>query len=255
MAIHPRAIVSPKARIAADCEIGPFCIVHAGVEIGSGSRVGSHCELGITPERQTEEMPTRLTIGENATIRSHSVFYAGSSFGAGLVTGHRVTVREGIQAGARFQIGTLSELQGDSIFGDDVRMQSSVFVAQGSRIEDCVWLLPRVMLTNDPTPPSDTRLGCTVEAYAVVAAGALVLPGVRVGAHALVAAQACVTKDVPVSMVVAGVPATVVGPIARVMLRDASGRPAYPWTSHFHRGYPVEKVAAWMGAPMQTEQP
>ena len=41
-------------------------------------------------------------------------------------------------------------------------------------------------------------------------AGALVLPGVTVGEHAVVAAGAVVTKDVPARTIVAGVPARVV---------------------------------------------
>ena len=33
-----------------------------------------------------------------------------------------------------------------------------------------------------------------------------------------------------------------------VRLRDGSGRAAYPWMRHFHRGYPTETVAAWVAA-------
>ena len=47
----------------------------------------------------------------------------------------------------------------------------------------------------------------TIERGAFVGAGALVLPGVRIGTCAFVAAGAVVTKDVPPWTVVAGVPA------------------------------------------------
>jgi len=35
------------------------------------------------------------------------------------------------------------------------------------------------------------------------------------------------------------------GPTSAILLRDGSGRPAYPWTTHFTRGYPPEVVARW----------
>lgn len=101
-------------------------------------------------------------------------------------------------------------------------------------------MFPRVVLTNDPTPPSDKAIGCVIDEYAVVSAGATVLPGVTIGQRALVAAGACVGCDVPPGMLVAGVPARIIGKAASVLLRDDTGRPAYPWTSHFDRGYPRE---------------
>src|SRR5712692_11990079 len=39
MAIHPTAIVDPKARIAGAAEIGPYCIIGAEVEIGARTRL------------------------------------------------------------------------------------------------------------------------------------------------------------------------------------------------------------------------
>ena len=102
-----------------------------------------------------------------------------------------------------------------------------------------------MVLTNDPTPPSNVLIGCTIEDYASIAAASVVLPGVTVGHHSLVAAQACVTKNVPPNMVVAGVPARVVCEAKTIKLRDGSNRAAYPWTQHFTRGYPESVTAHW----------
>jgi tetrahydrodipicolinate N-succinyltransferase len=104
------------------------------------------------------------------------------------------------------------------------------------------------VLTNDPTPPSNDVLGCSIEDYASVAAMAVVLPGVTVGQHSLVAAHACVSRNVPAHRVVAGVPARVVGETKAIKRRDGTGLPAYPWTVHFHRGYPKEIVAMWLAS-------
>jgi acetyltransferase-like isoleucine patch superfamily enzyme len=239
---HASSYVSPKAKLGDDVEVGPFSIIHENVVLGNRIKVGAYCELGIaTPLGDG----TPLILGDNSLIRSHSVFYESSTFGPGLTTGHHVTVREKTISGAGFQIGTLSEIQGDCSIGDYVRFQSSVFVGKKTTIGNFVWISPYVVLTNDPTPPSNVLIGCTIEDYASIAAAALVLPGVTIGHHSLVAAQACVTKNVPPNMVVAGVPARVVGKASAIKLRDGSGKAAYPWTRHFTRGYPGSVVAEW----------
>lgn len=235
MTISPLAIVSPEAVLGDDIEIGAFTIVHGGVRIGTGSRIGSHCEIGLpTPLAAGES----LTIGDGALIRSHTVLYAGSNFGARLETGHHVTVRERTRAADGLRLGTGCDIQGDCSFGPYARLHSNVFVPKGCRVGRCAWLMPGVMLTNDPTPPSEITLGCTVGDFAVVCAAALLLPGVSVGARAVVAAKACVRDDVAEGLLVAGVPARVIGPANRVRLRPPLDGPAYPWTSHFGRGYP-----------------
>ncbi len=240
--IHPSSFVSSDAKLGDDLEIGPFTIIHANVIIGNRVKIGSHCELGIATQLGDG---TPLIIGDDSLVRSHSVFYESSSFGAGLTTGHHVTVREKTRAGLGFQIGTLSEIQGDCTVGDYVRFQSNVFVGKKTKIGNFVWVLPYVVLTNDPTPPSNTLIGCTIEDYATISAASVVLSGVKVGHHSLVAAQACVTKHVPPHMVVAGVPARLVGETQAIKLRDGSNMPAYPWTNHFTRGYPASITAAW----------
>jgi acetyltransferase-like isoleucine patch superfamily enzyme len=240
--VHSSAQVSPGAKLGDAVEIGPFSIIHGNVILGNRVKVGAYCELGISTPLGDG---TPLIIGDDSLIRSHSVFYESSSFGAGLTTGHHVTVREKTTAGAGFQIGTLSEIQGDCVVGDYVRFQSNVFVGKKTTIGNFVWVLPYVVLTNDPTPPSNVLIGCTIEDYATIAAGSVVLPGVIVGHHSLVAAHSCVTKNVPSDMVVAGVPARIVGEAKTIKLRDGSNKPAYPWTHHFTRGYPVSVTADW----------
>jgi len=241
--VHPTAYVSPGAKIGKSVEIGPFTIVHENVILGDRTKVGAYCELGLVTQLGDG---TPLIISEDSLIRSHSVFYESSSFGPGLTTGHRVTVREKTKAGSSFQIGTSSEIQGDCLIRDYVRFQSNVFVGKKTTIGNFVWILPYVVLTNDPTPPSNVLMGCTVEDYASIAAAAIVLPGVTVGYQSLVAAKACVTKDVPPYMVVAGLPARVVGKTSNIKLRDGSGDSAYPWTRHFKRGYPVSITEHWV---------
>jgi len=43
--IHPTALVDANARLAEDVEIGPFCIVGPNVELGSGCKLISQCNV------------------------------------------------------------------------------------------------------------------------------------------------------------------------------------------------------------------
>src|SRR4051812_5428391 len=42
MAIHPTAIVSSDAKLAADVEVGAYSIIGPHVEIGAGNKIGPH---------------------------------------------------------------------------------------------------------------------------------------------------------------------------------------------------------------------
>lgn len=223
-----------------DVVIHPTAIIHPNVHIGAGSQIGAFCEIGVPSPLATTNS---LSIGPNALIRSHSIFYTGSTFGEGLTTGHRVTVRENISAGCNLQIGTLSDLQGHASFGDHVRLHSNVHIGQKSRVGSFVFIFPYVVLTNDPTPPSDDLAGVTLEDYSIVATMSVVLPGATVGNGALVGAMSLVKGDVPPDSIYVGNPGRVVGATLKIKLRD--GSPAYPWRRHFHRGYPDEIVQAW----------
>jgi len=241
--LHPTAIVSPQAKLGEGVSIGAYTVISADVVIKDGTSVEEHCAIGC-PTELAEGRP--LVIGEGSVIRSHSIFYQGSLFGEGLVTGHRVTVREGVRAGKNLQIGTLSDLQGDCVIGDYVRTHSSVHISKGTHIGNFVWLFPFVVLTNDPHPPSTIIIGSKIEDYAVICAGSFVLPGVTVGRNALVAAHSVVTTDVSPSELVSGNPARRISSVSRIKLRDGSGRSAYPWQRHYHKGYPESIVREWI---------
>lgn len=240
--IHPTAIVEPGAVLGTSVAVGPFSVVHSNCVIGDGTEIGSHCVLGYTDPGRS---PRPLQIGGRSRLRSHSIFYGGSTFGEGLTTGHRVTVREGTTTGAGLQIGTLSDLQGHMTIGQYVRLHSNVHIGQLSTIGDFVWIFPYVVLTNDPHPPSDGCLrGVCVGRYSAIATMSVILPGVVIGEDCLIGAGSLVRRDTGDGRIIAGNPAKDIGPTTEIMLRDGRG-PAYPWRRHFHRGYPEAIVDSW----------
>lgn len=241
--IHPTAIVSTKANLGENVSVGPFTIIHDNVIIGNNTKIESHCEIGHHAPSAADDP---LVIGEASLIRSHSIFYQGSTFGDGLITGHRVTVREKTTAGKNFQIGTLGDIQGHCEIGDYVRFHSNVHIGQHSHIGNFVWIFPYVVLTNDPHPPSDVMMGVTIEDFVAIATMSIVLPGVTVGNGALIAAHSSVSRDVEPDTVVGGAPAKFICETSKIKLKDGSNSTAYPWRKHFHRGYPEEVVVEWI---------
>jgi acetyltransferase-like isoleucine patch superfamily enzyme len=239
--IHPSAIISPKARLGENISIGANSIIYDNVEIGDNTRIEAFCEIGYATPLAAGKP---LIIGKNSLIRSHSIFYEGSCFGDELSTGHRVTVRENTMAGLNLQIGTLSDFQGDCAIGDYVRTHSNVHIGKKSIIGNYVWIFPYVVLTNDPHPPSHILQGVTVKDFAVIATMSVILPGIIIDEHSLVAAHSLVNRNVPKGMVVGGNPAKVICETSKIKLKDQD-KSAYPWTSHFHRGYPEEVVKDW----------
>lgn len=242
MTIHATAIISEKAIVGKNVEIGAYTVVYDNVEIASNSTIGAFCEIGVSNHLSGGEV---LYIGPNSNIRSHSIFYEGSFFSERLITGHRVTVREKIKAGKNLQIGTLSDLQGHCEIGDYVRFHSNVHIGQMSKIGNYVWIFPYVVLTNDPHPPSDTLIGVTVEDYAVIATMSVILPGATIASGCLIGAHSSVKGVTEENMIYAGSPAKKICSTSKIKLQDGSGE-AYPWRKHFHRGYPSEIVKLWM---------
>jgi acetyltransferase-like isoleucine patch superfamily enzyme len=243
MTISHTAVVSSKASIGSNVSIGDFTIISDNVIIGDNVSIQSHCLMG-QPTPLSDGKP--LIIGNDSLIRSHSIFYEGSKFGSKLMTGHRVTVREKIEAGENLLIGTNCDLQGHAKIGDYVRLYTGVQINHASNIGDFVRIYHYSVLTNDPHPPSSLVLGVKVNKYAVIATMCCILPGVQIGENALVGACSLVREDVEPETVVAGVPAKYICRSAEIKLKDGTNQPAYPWMRHFHRGYPKEITDEWM---------
>lgn len=223
--------------------------IRSGVKIGADSFIGANCIIGeywmdFCLDRKPHDHP--LVIGKNALVRSGSIIYAGSQIGDNFQTGHQVTIRENAHIGNNVSVGTLSDIQGYCKIGNYVRFQSHVYIAQLSTIDDFVWIFPYVVLTNDPTPPSENMVGSHIHSFAAVAAGAIILPGLDIGQDCLIGAGATVTKSVEPYTVVVGNPAKTVSDIREIKSK-ITGKPIYPWREHFSRYMPWDGIGfdAW----------
>ncbi|MFN7183326.1 MAG: DapH/DapD/GlmU-related protein [Thermomonas haemolytica] len=249
--IHPSVQIGDGVVLGKDVVIGANSIIYDNVHIGDGSRIGANVILGEPCSSYYESsagyLNPILKIGCGARIRSGSILYAGSTFGDGLETGHRVTIREGTRAGVNFRVGTLSDIQGDCRIGDYVRFHSNVHIGQKSRIGNFVWIFPYVVLTNDPHPPSNELMGVEVEDFAVIATMSVILPGIKIGKDALVGAGSIVNRNVESESVVVGNPAKKVVTVREMKSRKDGGA-VYPWRYYFDRGMPWQGIGydAWI---------
>ena len=187
MAIHPRAEVSSRAQVAPDAEIGAFTVIGPGVEIGAGCWIGPHAvingptrlgrrnkvfqfaSLGDAPQdKKYAGEPTRLEIGDDNTFRE-------------CVTVNRGTTKQ----------------EGVTRVGND-----NLFMANSHVAHDCQ-VGSHCVLANVATLGGHVALGDWV----IMGGMSGVHQFCKVGAHAFIANNAAVTRDVPPYVLAVGQPA------------------------------------------------
>jgi UDP-N-acetylglucosamine acyltransferase len=185
--IDPRAIVAPDAEIGEGVTIGAFSVIGAGVRIGAGTWVGPHAvingpttlgrdnkvfqfaSVGDAPQdKKYKGEPTRLEAGDR------NVFREFCSINRGTATGRAVT-----RIGNDCLFMAYSHVAHDCIVGDHVVMSNCTALAGHVELGD--WVI--------------------LSGYAGVHQFC------KIGAHAFLANNAAVTRDVPPYLLVAGSPA------------------------------------------------
>jgi acetyltransferase-like isoleucine patch superfamily enzyme len=190
------------------------CRILAGVEMGEGAEIGDFVVVGVLPRFPPGDAAPSTRLGPSAVLRSHTVIYAGSTIGARFQTGHGALVREFCRIGDDVSVGSHSVVEHRVEIAHRVRIHSNAFIPEFCVLEEEAWVGPGAVLTNARYPQSpgakDRLAGVRLRRRAKVGAGAVLLPGIVVGAEALVGAGAVVLADVPDFAVVAGNPARVV---------------------------------------------
>lgn len=138
-----------------------------------------------------------------------------TSIGTGTRIWQYVVVLRGAKIGDDCNVCSHCFIENDVVIGNRVTIKSGVQLWDGLRVMDDVFIGPNVTFTNDRHPRSGRRdfelLHTVIESGASIGAGAVILPGLRIGAGAMIGAGAVVTKSVPPGAVVIGCAAHVVG--------------------------------------------
>ena len=151
----------------------------------------------------------------------------GATIGTGTYVWHQAQVRQGAAIGQDCVIGSGAFIDAGVTIGDKCKIQNAAQVFAPARLEDGVFIGPGAILTNDRAPRAVNEAGepkstadwnaepVVVKEGASIGAGAAVVAGVTIGRWAMVAAGAVVARDVLDHELVAGVPATNLGWVAR----------------------------------------
>jgi acetyltransferase-like isoleucine patch superfamily enzyme/dTDP-4-dehydrorhamnose 3,5-epimerase-like enzyme len=106
-------------------------------------------------------------------------------------------------------------IENNVVVGDRVTIKCGVQLWDGLRVSDDVFIGPNATFSNDKYPKSKQYQEKVQETHigrgASIGGGAAILPGLRIGARAMVGAGSVVTHDVPARAIVSGNPARIVG--------------------------------------------
>ena len=123
------------------------------------------------------------------------------------------SILKDVVLGDNVQVGANAEIGRGSRIGNNTRIGHGVFLPPNSIIGENCFIGPSVTFTDDKNPVcGNTEYFAqppVLEDWSSIGAGAVILPGVRIGRGALVGAGSIVTKDVQEGTIVKGNPARI----------------------------------------------
>lgn len=202
-----------------DAYVGANVVLHPGVRLGAGCHledgavVGKRSRPGPGSAREAEAAPLETVLGDRTLVGTHAVVCVGVVTGTDVFIGDHSLVRERARIGTGASIGHAGTVGPDCVIGARVRTQGYAALAGGIVLEDDVFLGPLVSvlsgmtMRSDEDPESMVFVPAVVRRGSHIGGGVQVLPGVEVGEHAVVGANAVVDRDVAPGARVKGVPA------------------------------------------------
>lgn len=189
--IHPTAIVSSKAHIADNVNIGPYALIGDNVIIGSGTSI-----MGHTTVDPYVEIGTNCRIFQFAAVGAppQSVKFKGEEtwvkIGSGTTIREFVTINRGTETGG-----------GVTQIGDNCFLMAYTHIAHDCNVGR------NVVMANNATLAGHITIGD----HATVGGLVAIHQFVRVGDYAFVGGKSAVVKDIPPYVIAAGDRATLHG--------------------------------------------
>jgi UDP-N-acetylglucosamine acyltransferase len=141
MSIHPTAVVSPRAEIALDTQIGPYVVIEDDVFIGEGCEIASHAVIkqytslgrgnriyehavlgGLPQDVKFRGERSRLIIGDDNLIREGVTLHRANGEGEATLIGSRNFLMIGVHVGHNSVIGD------DNIFANEVALAGHITI-------------------------------------------------------------------------------------------------------------------------------
>lgn len=135
---------------------------------------------------------THIQSGEDCLIWQYSTVCAGT------VLGDKVVIGSNVWIGKNCEIGSYTRIQHGAFIPNNTIIGKSVFIGPNVTLTDDKY--PKAGMLYQPHPP-------IIEDDVSIGAGAVILPGVRIGRGAMIGAGSVVTQDVTAFETSVGVPA------------------------------------------------
>jgi len=198
--------------------------------LGANPLIGDYVVLGVCPPGKTF---SKLIIGDNAIIRSHSVIYAGTKIGNDFQTGHGVLIREDNVIGDNVSVGSHTVIERENRIGNATRIHSNCFIPEFVNIEEKVWIGPCVTILNILHPPCPRFEDCArsvhIKKNAKIGGNVTIGPRVTIGQNSLIGMGSVVTVDIPDNVLAFGNPARVIKPISKLTCELDYFQVPYEW--------------------------
>src|SRR5215813_4894833 len=212
------SVVHEDARIGSNCKIGSGVVIHPGSMIGNNVRIDDNTVIGKLPMKAALSAVTQdqvldpCVIEDDCMIGAMVVIYRGCVVRRKVMVADMASLRENVEVGEFTIIGRGVTIENKVRVGSRCKLETEAYITALSEIEDGCFIAPEVTFTNDnflgrTKERFKFHKGVTMKRGARIGANVTVLPGITVGADALVAAGSIVTRDVPGGKVVLGTPA------------------------------------------------
>ena len=227
-------IIGANVRLGTGCRLGHHVVIHEDTVIGNDVRIDDHASLGKRPMKAAnsattsdQELPP-LKLGDTCIVGTGVVLYRGAAIDARVLIADLATVRENVTIGRGTIVGRGVTVENVCTIGRYCKLESESYITAYSTLEDRVFVAPGVMCSNDNFIGRTAERfkhfkGLTVKKGARLGVGTVYLPGVTIGADALVAAGSVVTRDLEPRMISMGRPAKPWRPVPAEQLLENQG--------------------------------